>query len=237
MLVRNWMSKETTTLDINDSVMKVAEQLKKKSTDLLPVVDKGRLVGIITEKSLAEGIGAGLKSMEINKLLTHVSGLKVKNIMIEKPATIYEDSTIEAAAEVLLAKNLLALPVIDHNNRLRGVISGNDIFRVLVSLLGTRKCGLQIALFLEDKPGSLKEMTDILREYGCRVISILSTIHEKEGLRHVYINTCDCDPQRISMMKEELKEKFKVLYFAEHGTECREILQEYERPRTEWYIG
>jgi hypothetical protein len=31
-------------------------------------------------------------------------------------------------------------------------------------------------------------------------------------------------------MKEKLKEKFKVLYFADQGTECREIFQEYERP-------
>jgi len=237
MLVKNWISKEMITIDANDTVLKAATLFKEKAIDLLPVVDDGKLSGIITRNILADGIGSGIKSMEISKFLIHIAELKVKDIMIEKPVTIYDNSTIEAASEILLDKNLIALPVIDHDNRLKGVISGNDIFRVLISLLGTRKCGLQIALLLEDKPGSLKEVTDVLRKYGCRVISILSTIHEQVGHRHVYINTCDCDQQKLTIMKEELKEKFKVLYFADQGTECRELYQEYERPRTEWYIG
>lgn len=237
MLVKNWIDKETITITSKDMVLKVAELFKGRSIDLLPVVDDGKLSGTITRNVLADGIGAGIESLEISKFVTHIAGLTVRDIMIENPVSIYEDSTIEEAAEILLDNNLVALPVIDHDNRLKGVISGNDIFRVVISLLGPRKRGLRIALLLEDRAGSLKEATDILRKYGCRVISILSTIHEEVGYRHVYINTCDCEPQSITIMKEELKERFKVLYFADQGAESRELYQEYRRPRAEWYIG
>lgn len=237
MLIKNWMSKETITIGSNDTILKAAELLKNRSIDILPVMDDGKLGGIVTRKALADGIGNGIKSLEISNFLTHIAELKVKDIMIEKPISIYEDSTIEEAAEILLNNDLPGLPVVDHNNRLQGIISGNDIFRVLISLLGTRKSGLQIALILEDRRGALKEVTDLLRSYGCRVISILSTIHEEVGYRHVYIKTCDCEPQKISIMKEELKQKFNVLYFADQGTKSRELCCEYERPRTEWYIG
>lgn len=237
MLIKNWISKETVALEPDDTIIKAAGLLIDRSIDLLPVADDGKLTGVVTRKILADGLGSGLKSLEISNFLTSIAALKVKDIMIEAPVSVYEDSTIEEASEILVESDLPGLPVVDHAHRLKGVISGNDIFRVLISLLGTRKSGLNIALQLDDRPGSLKEVTDVIRSYGCRVISILSTIHEEVGFRHVYIKTCDCEQQKVSSMKDELREKYNVLYFADHGTKKKELYREYERPRTEWYIG
>jgi len=70
---------------------------------------------------------------------------------------------------------------------------------------------------LEDRPGSIKEVSDIMRSYGCLVVSILSGQDVQAGYRRVYIRVRDCDPERLEELKEELKAKANVLYVMDHA--------------------
>lgn len=86
------------------------------------------------------------------------------------------------------------------------------------------KKGIQFAFLLEDRPGSIKEVTDIIRKYRGRMMSILSSYEQaQEGFRRVYIRFHDADRERLSELKEELKRTAKVLYMVDHGENKREI--------------
>ena len=76
---------------------------------------------------------------------------------------------------MLLENKISGVPVIDNKDRLVGVITKNDLFRVLISLTGVNKRGIQFAMMLENRPGSIKEIADIIRKYGGRTVSILSS--------------------------------------------------------------
>jgi len=126
---------------------------------------------------------------------------------------------------------------VDNDGTLVGIITQTDIFRVLVSLTGVREKGIQFGFLLEDRPGSIKEVADIVRKYNCRMVSIMSNGNGKDGLRHVYIRICDCDRDKIDQLKEDLKSNGNMLYVADHVKKTREFYQDYQRPSAAWAVG
>ena len=137
--------------------------------------------------------------------------------MTKDPITIPLDCTIDEAAQILLEHKLSGAPVVDDEGQIAGVITQTDIFRGLVLFTGVKKAGIQFAFQLEDRPGSIKEVSDIIRNYGCLLVSILSGQHVQAGYRRVYIRVRDCDPERLEELKEELKTKTNVLYVMDHA--------------------
>jgi acetoin utilization protein AcuB len=237
MLVRNWMRKNVVTIDAGSSVQEAAHLLKEHDIRALPVMEGGRLAGIVMEGDLKRAIISDYASLELPELLSQIARTKIRDIMTSDPVTLTVDHTLQDAAEFLLDKKVSHAPVVDDEGELAGIITQKDIFRVLVSLTGARKKGIQVGIQVENRPGSIKEATDIMRNYGCRMVSILTTYGDESGLRHVYVRACECDRQRLRQMKNELKAKAKLLYFVDDLKKKKEFYEEYERPSSEWFVG
>ena len=237
MLVKNWMSTDLISVDAEGSIQDAAKLIKSSNLSLLPVIERGYLVGVVTEKDMKRAIGAEASSLDIHELLFLIASFKIRDIMTKNPISIPYDATIEEAAQIMLDNKISAAPVVDEKGTLKGIIKEHDIFRVMVSLTGVRNKGIQFAFQLEDRPLSIKEVTDIIRRYGCRIVSIMSTIHEDTGYRHVYIRACDCGRHRLDDMKEELTSKVNLLYMVDHGEKKKELYKEYSRPPAEWFLG
>jgi acetoin utilization protein AcuB len=237
MLVENWMSKDVVTVDVNDSMQYATRLLKEHNIRGLPVMKNGKLVGVVTDGDLKRASASDATTLEIHELLYLISKIKVKEIMTKNPITIPLDYTIDEAAAILLDNKLSGAPVVDNEGKVVGVITQTDIFRVLVSFTGVKKAGIQFAFQLEDHPGSIKEVADIIRKYGCRIMSILSSHDDQVDYRHVYIRVSDCDRKRLGELKEELKAKANMLYMVDHVERKKEVYQEYERPSGSWVVG
>jgi len=237
MLVKNWMSKDVITIDVNGSMTHASGLMKENNIRGLPVMKNGELVGVVTDRDLKKASASDANSLDIHELLYLIAKIKIKEIMTKDPITIPVDYTVEETAEVLLDNKLSGAPVVNNKGNLVGIITQADIFRVLVSLTGVREKGLQFGFLLEDRPGSIKEVSDIIRGYDCRVVSIMSTGANQEGYRHVYIRACDCDRERLEQLKQALKAKANLLYMADRREEKKEIYQEYARPSATWITG
>ena len=237
MLVKNWMSKKVITVDVNDSMYHAAKLLKENNIRGLPVMKNGKLVGVVTDRDLKRASASDANTLDIHELLFLIEKIKVKKVMTKDPITIPLDYTIEEAAEILLDNKLTGAPVVDNEGELVGVITQTDIFRVLVSFTGVKKGGIQFGFLLEDRPGSIKEVADIMRKYGCRIISIMSTSDGQAGYRHVYIRICNCDHEKVEKLKEGLKAKANMLYMVDHVEKKKEVYQEYARPSASWFVG
>lgn len=224
MLVKNWMSKQTITIDIDGSMQDAMNLMKKHAIRMLPVLKKNKLVGIITDRDLKRASASDATTLEIHELLYLLSKIKVKEIMSKDPITVPADFTVEETAEVLLTNKISGAPVLDPNGKVVGVITQSDLFRVLISLTGIGNRGIQFAFKLEDRPGSIKEVADVVREFGGRMVSILTSYENVEkGFRKVYIRMHSIDRQRLGQLKDVLKQKAKVLYMVDHKTNKREI--------------
>ncbi len=140
----------------------------------------------------------------------------LKGIMSKNPITVPPDYTIEETAEVLVKNKISSIPVVDNQEKLVGIITQSDLFRVLISLTGERKKGIQFAFQVEDRLGSTKELTDIIRNYNCRLASILNSYQNApEGYRNIYIKAYQIDREKISELKNELRGKATMLYFVD----------------------
>jgi len=224
MLVKDWMSKDVITLDENDSMQKAIKLLKEHDIRMLPVMKKGKLVGIVTDRDLKRASASDATTLEIHELIYILSRIKVKEIMTENPITVPFDHTVEETAEILLANKISGAPVVDHEGKILGTITQADIFRALVSLTGLSKRGISFSFMVEDRSGSIKEVTDIIRTYGGRMASILSSYERiPKGYRRVYVRMYNIDRSRLPQLKEELKAKTTLLYMVDHRENVREV--------------
>src|SRR5210317_2184708 len=172
MLVKNWMSKNVITIDANDSMQNATKLLKEHGIRMLPVMKKNRLVGIVTDRDLKKASASDATSLEIHELLFLLTQIKVKDIMTKAPVTVTPDWTIEETAELLLKHKISGVPVVGGKKAIAGVITQTDVFRVLISLTGIEKGGIQFSLRVEDKPGTIKAVADLIREYGGQIVSM-----------------------------------------------------------------
>jgi len=224
MLVKNWMSKPAVTVDVNDSMQNAVGLLKEHRIKMLPVTEKGKLAGIVTDRDLKRASASDATSLEIHELFYLLSKIKIKDIMTKNPVTVPPDYTVEETAELLLNHKISGVPVLDAAGNIAGVITQTDLFKVILSLSGFGKRGIQFAFELEDQPGSIKTVTDIIRINGGRLASILSSYTGvSEGYRKVYIRAYYIDRAKLPKLTEELRSKARLLYMVDHRENRREI--------------
>lgn len=224
MLVKNWMSEPVITIDINDSMQGAVKLLRQNNIGMLPVIKRGALVGIITDRDLKRASASDATTLEIHELIFLLQKIKVEDIMTKDPITVPPDYTVEETTEVLLKNKISGVPVVDQKGKIMGAITKGDLFKVLLSLTGVGKKGTQFAFELEDRPGSIKEVADIIRKHGGRMVSILSSNERvTEGYRSVYIRMCGIERAGLGELKEELKKAVTLLYMIDHSQNQREI--------------
>ncbi len=194
MLVKNWMSKDLITIEEQDSMQHALTLMKERQIRMLPVLKKGELVGVVSDSDLKRASASDATSLDIHELLYLISKIKVRDIMTGNPITVPDDYTVEETAQILMEHNISGVPVTDCNGKLVGIITRNDIFKILISLSGLGKKGIQFAFLIQDVSGSIKLLTDVIRKYGGRIASILSTTeYAPEGKRIVYLRIYEID--------------------------------------------
>lgn len=224
MLVKDWMSETVITVDVNDSMQEAMNRLKENNISMLPVMKKGKIVGIVTDRDLKRASASDANTLEVHELLFLITKIKVKDIMTENPVTLPFDFTVEEAAEVLLEKKISGAPVVDGEGNIIGLITKNDLFRVLIALTGVGKRGIQFAFEVEDRPGSIRELADVIRDHGGRMVSILSTYEGvQDGYRKVFIRMYGVKRDKLSQIEKELGEKAQYLYLVDHRENRREV--------------
>jgi acetoin utilization protein AcuB len=227
MLAKNWMSKNVITVDENDSMQDAIKHLKEHDIRMLPVMKRGKLAGIITDRDLKRASASDATTLEVHELLYLLSKIKVKDIMTRDVITVPPDFTVEETAQVLQKNRISGAPVVDANGQLVGTITQTDLFRVLISLTGVGNGGIQFGFQVEDRPGSIKVVADIIRSYGGRMVSILSSYDEvPEGYRKVYIRMRSIERSELQNLIGELKTKAALLYMVDHTENIREIFAE-----------
>ncbi|MFZ0928135.1 MAG: CBS and ACT domain-containing protein [Syntrophobacteraceae bacterium] len=224
MLVKNWMSKDLVTIDEEDSMQQAMALLREHKIRMLPVLKKGKLVGIVTDTDLKRASASDATMLDIHELLYLISKIKVHDIMTKNPITVPDNYTVEETAHVLLEHNISGVPVTDGNGKMVGIITRNDIFKILSCLSGLGKEGIHVAFQIEDAPGSIKLLADVIRKYEGRIGSILSTSeYAPEGKRIVYLRMYGINRSTMPDLLRELKEKGTPIYLIDHHDNKREV--------------
>lgn len=224
MLVKNWMSTPVITVNVDDYMQHAIKLLSDRSIRMLPVLKKGELAGIVTDRDLKRASASDASSQEIHALSYLLSTVKIKNIMTKTPITVPPDYTVEETALVLLEHKISGVPVVDSTGEIVGIITQSDIFRVMISLTGVGKKGIQFAFDVEDRPGTVKEVTDIIRGSGGRIVNVLTSYDmAPAGYRKVYIRAYQVDRKKLPDLQKTLKERANILYMVDHREGTRTV--------------
>ena len=103
----------------------------------VPVTDEeGRLVGMISDRDVRTAIGDPAEALRSE--LVEVEELRVSGVMTSPAESVPEDAPLSAVAERLAHASIGALPVVDRNGRVTGIVSYVDVVRVLLELARSR---------------------------------------------------------------------------------------------------
>jgi acetoin utilization protein AcuB len=223
MLVKYWMNKQLIAIDADAPMLKAVSRMKKHALRMLPVMENEKLVGVVTDSDLKRASASDATSLEVHELAYLVSRISVRDVMSGNPVTVRPDHTLEETAARLLMNDISGAPVVDSEGNVVGTISQREIFLALTSLSGYGKQGLQLAFEIGDRAGSIKEVTDVIREYGGRLAAILtSTSRAPKGYRNLYVRTYGIDRGQVSQLLDRLRTTTTVLYMVDHRENKRE---------------
>ena len=224
MLVKNWMSAKVITTKPDASMADAVQLMRDHHIRILPVMKNKKLVGVVTDMDIKRASASDATMLEVHELLYLISKLTIKQIMNKRPVTVPLDHSIEEAAEIMAINKLSGVPVMDHKAHLVGVITQTDVTRALIALTGSDKKGIQFAFLIEDKPGSIKVLTEIIRNHGGRLLSILTSYDRvAKGHRKLYVRTFAVNRQDLKALKDEMAAQAKLLYMIDHREDRREI--------------
>lgn len=206
MFVSDWMTKKVFTVSPDSSISDAAKLTKEKGIKHLPVVKGGKIKGLLSDRDIKEYVPSRATSLDVYELHYLLAKTKVKSVMKTGVVTTSPDTPIEEAALLMHDADIGCLPVVE-NGGLVGIISDRDIFRVLVDITGVRHRGHRVYLTVQDKPGSIKDIADIIRKHGFSLQSILTSYEGvKKGFRNVVIRTKGSG--NVVKLRMELEESY-----------------------------
>jgi len=132
VIVEQWMSTNIVTTQAGTPINEAHQVMKENNIRRLPVVDKGRLVGLITIGDVREASPSDATTLSIWELNYLWSQLTVEKVMTRNVMTVTPATPIIDAAELMLEHKISGLPVVDDKGHLVGIITESDIFRMLV---------------------------------------------------------------------------------------------------------
>ena len=132
--VSDWMTQRPVTIDDDASVIEALHRMKEHDIRRLPVMHKGKLAGIITDRMLKDyspGKATTLDTWEVHYLL---SKTPVREVMNAKPQTVTPDSKLIDAAVIIRDHKLYGLCVVDRKGDLVGILTIKDLIEALFYL-------------------------------------------------------------------------------------------------------
>jgi acetoin utilization protein AcuB len=132
-LIKDWMTKEVVVVSPKTTVPDAHRLMTEKGIRRLPVMDRDKLVGIVTRGDVRGAEPSEATTLSIWELNYLLARLKLSEIMTRKPVTISPNATVGEAAQVMLDNKISGLPVVDGNGKLVGIITESDIFRLVAA--------------------------------------------------------------------------------------------------------
>jgi len=203
MFVSRSMTRKVIRVDPDAGIFKAQELMAENKIRHLPVTEpNGRLIGIVTDRDIRSALPYKFfKESPSEEEKKNVSQLKIKDIMTRDAITISPTYTIQDALLMIQDARVGALPVVDEEGILKGIISVRDLLRAFTNVLGIGEPGTLLCILVEEKVGQLKKIVDAITEENISFGSVLVARYWDKDKRAVfpYLLT-----QNIAHVKEKL---------------------------------
>ena len=177
MLIKDFMTPDPVTVPASASVEEVRNLLAMSDFHRVPVMEGERLVGIVNWPRL---VGEG----------------PVRHCMVKNPVTAPPDTPLEEAARIMIDNQVSAL-LVTEDEKLVGIITLRDLFKVGFLALGARSHGVRISLDLPDMRGMLADVINELALLGAPFVNLVNIPSPSGRGEMVTIKVQDVTQQQV----------------------------------------
>ncbi|HEY9569679.1 MAG TPA: CBS and ACT domain-containing protein [Metalysinibacillus sp.] len=206
MLVEQIMNAAPYTLTKDSTIRDAMVLMREQKIRHIPIITNNReVIGVVTQRDLKEALPSSLETNEREHLLD----VTVERFMIKNPIMAHPLDTVEDLALTFYDSKVGCVPVIS-NGELVGIVTTTDVLYTYVELTGAHKPGSKIEIRIEDVPGTLAGITQIMANTNTNVQSVLVYPDElSENHRVLSIRVQTVNP--IELIEALLKEGYDVL--------------------------
>jgi acetoin utilization protein AcuB len=183
------MSRPVITVEMNTPITKVHELMTQEKIQQTPVVKKGKLVGIVSERDILKAYPSPVTSLSVWEITSLLGKITVNDIMTEKVMTVNEDTPIEDAARMMVDYQISSLPVL-RGQEMVGIVTKSDLFRIMFEMLGALHPGVRFSVLVANQPGQIARLTQAIFEKGgtIRALSTFEGDSASNGLLAVKVD-------------------------------------------------
>ena len=211
MYLRDVMTTDVITIPSKTSIIKAKRIMEKKKLQRIPIVDGGKLVGIVTRKTLEKAVPAEPNPRDFFEFSYSIASLfrkPVRNVMSPEVVTATPDMTVEEAVALAQSKKVGALVVLEDNQVVGIVTSNNFFYKILNRVLGLGEPGARIDIAGGGEGKALEGIISCMNKAGLNITTLHIYRHPGRAKKNVVIHV---DSEDVSQCVNEFKNRgYKV---------------------------
>ena len=178
MFVTRRMRRDVVTVAPSSTLKEARRLMREHNVRQLPVTGKeNELIGVLSDRDIREamlpvGILPGASETKMEEMLANTP---VEKVMTRKVVTATVTDSLVDAIVLLHDFRINALPVVDDNGRVAGIITRTDILKAFIEALGVGEISSRLEVLVPDVPGALVELVTIIKTFHVNITSILTT--------------------------------------------------------------
>ena len=199
MFVSRSMTRKVITVDPDKTVFEAQDLMTENKIRHLPVVDDSQqLIGIVTDRDIRSALPYNfIKDSCSAEQRDKICALTVRDIMTGDPISISPTYTIQDALLMIQNSKVGALPVVDEDGKLSGILSVRDLLRAFINVLGIGEPGTLLCILVKEEVGQLKKIVDAITEENISFGSVLVARYWEEDKRAVFTYLLTLNVARI----------------------------------------
>ncbi len=208
MLVGERMSRPVITISPDTPVTEALRLMKNEHIRRTPIIQKGKMVGIVSEKDLLNASPSQATSLSVWEIQDLLSRIKVKDVMTKDVHTVTEDTPLEVAAAIMADRKIGGLPVM-REDKLVGIITETDLLKIFLEMLGARQTGVRVNFLGRDQPGEIAKWGQAIFSIGGNIIALGTFAGDDPSAYNITMKVVGPDQESVRQILEPLVVKIK----------------------------
>jgi acetoin utilization protein AcuB len=166
------MTTNVVTVPSSTSIYDARNIMKAHKFRRLPVVDKGKLVGLVTDHSLDQVSPSKATSLSVWELNYLLAKTTLKDVMIKNIVSVTPDMTVEEAVVIAQTNKVGSLPVVE-DGKVVGIVTTNDFFyRIINPILGVGKPGVRLTIHKCCRSMDLEKVFGTIKKHNLPIVTM-----------------------------------------------------------------
>ena len=210
MYVKDVMTMNVVNIPSNTTISDAKKIMDAHKIRRLPVVDRGKIVGIVTERRLEAYTPSKATSLSVWEIGYLLGNTTVKDIMEKNAVSVTPEMTVEEALATAQERKVGALLVVEKSGQLVGIVTTNDFFyKIANPTLGIGMPGTRVEVMTKTDKPILEDISKATSQKGMKILTLHMISSTEIGGKDIVVQV---DTEDVSKMVKELKDKdYEVL--------------------------